>query len=113
MFGGLGNLANMMKQAKSLQANMQQMQQELAGRRYEAEAGAGLVRVVVNGKSELVDIKIDPQAADDVELLEDMIKAALGAAAKKAQDGAKEEMAKLTGGMNIPGLSDMLGGGEQ
>jgi len=111
MFGALGDLANLMKQAKSMQENMQKMQESLAEQRYEAEAGAGMVRVVVNGKSELVDIKIDPKAAADIELLEDLIKAAIGAAGRKAQDGMKEEVAKLTGGISIPGLGGLLGGG--
>jgi nucleoid-associated protein EbfC len=111
MFGGLGNLAGLMKQAKSMQENVQKMQESLAAQRFEGEAGAGLVRAVVNGKGELVDIKIDPQAVTDVELLEDMVKAAISAASRKAQDGMKEEMSKLTGGLNIPGLSDLLGGG--
>jgi nucleoid-associated protein EbfC len=111
MFGALGDLAGLMKQAKSMQENMQKMQESLALQRYEAEAGAGMVRVVVNGKSELVDIKIDPKAAADVELLEDLIKAAVGAAGRKAQEGMKAEVSKLTGGLNIPGLSGLFGGG--
>jgi nucleoid-associated protein EbfC len=111
MFGGLGNLAGLMKQAKSMQENMQKMQESLAQQRFEAEAGAGMVRAVVNGRSELVDIKIDPQAVSDVELLEDMIKAAMAAACTKAHDGVRAEVSKLTGGLNIPGLSDLLGGG--
>lgn len=111
MFGGLGNLANMMKQAKHLKENMAQMQEALAEQRYEADAGAGMVKAIVNGKAELMDIKIDPKAVEDVELLEDTIKAAVAAAVTKAQEGAKAEMAKLTGGMDIPGLQDMLGDG--
>jgi len=109
MFGGLGNLAGILKQAKSLQENMQKMQEELAARRYEGDAGAGMVRAEVNGRMELVRIKIDPQAAGDVELLEDLVVAATAAAARKAQEAAKEEMARLTGGFDIPGLADMLG----
>jgi DNA-binding YbaB/EbfC family protein len=111
MFGGLGNIGTLLKQAKSLQENMQKMQESLAQQRFEGEAGAGLVRAVVNGKGELMDIKIDPQAVTDVELLEDMVKAAVAAANRKAQEGVKEEMSKLTGGLNIPGLTDLLGGG--
>ena len=112
MFGGLGNLAGMMKQAKSLQANMQKMQASLAEKRFDAEAGAGLVRAVVSGKCELIDLKIDPKTAEDIELLEDMVKAAIQAATQKAQASVKAEMAEMTGGMDIPGLSDMIGGGE-
>jgi hypothetical protein len=111
MLGGLGNLAGLMKQAKSMQENMHKMQETLTQQRYEGDAGAGMVKVVVNGKCEMVDIHIDPKAAEDVELLEDLIKAAVAAATQKAHEGAKEEMSKLTGGLNIPGLNEMLGGG--
>ena len=111
MFGGLGNLGAMLKQAKSLQENMQKMQEALAQQRFEADAGAGMVRATVNGKSELVGIKIDPKAVEDVELLEDLIKAAVCAATGKAQDALQAEMGQLTGGLNIPGLTDMLGQG--
>ena len=70
-----------------------------------------MVRTEVNGKGELVDVKIDPKAAEDVELLEDLIKAAIGAATRKAEEGRNAEMAKLTGGLNLPGLQGLLGGG--
>ena len=111
MLGGLGNLAGIMRTAKDLQANMQKMQSELATRRYDGDAGGGLVRAVVDGKCTLVDIKIDPEAAKDVELLEDLVKAALGTAMKKSQEAMKSELAGITGGLNVPGLSEMLGGG--
>ena len=65
----------------------------------------------MDGKLTLIDIKIDSEAANDIELLEDLVKAAVGAASAKAQEGIKQEMARVTGGINIPGLSDMLGGG--
>jgi DNA-binding YbaB/EbfC family protein len=110
MLGGLGNVAGIMKSAKDLQANMQKLQEDLATRRYEGDAGAGMVRATVDGKCVLVDIKIDPEAAKDVELLEDLVKGAVGAAITKAQEAMKGELAGLTGGMNIPGLTDMLGG---
>ncbi|MHC4695812.1 MAG: YbaB/EbfC family nucleoid-associated protein [Planctomycetota bacterium] len=111
MLGSLGNLAGIMKTAKDLQANMQKMQSELANRRFEADAGGGSVRATVDGKSTLIDIKIDPEATKDVEFLEDLVKAAVGAAMKKSQEAMKTELAGLTGGLNIPGLSEMLGGG--
>jgi hypothetical protein len=111
MLGGLGDLAGMIKQAKSLQDNMQKMQEALAHQRHEADAGAGMVRAEVNGKAELLRIKIDPKAAEDVELLEDLITAAVGAATRKAHEAAKAEMAKLTGGLNIPGLNSLMGQG--
>ncbi len=109
MFGKLGDLAGILKQAKSFQENLAKMQEELAAQRYEAEAGAGMVKAEVNGKMELVRVKIDPAAAGDIELLEDLIVAATAAAAQKAQEGAKEHMAQLTGGLDLGGLSGMLG----
>ena len=111
MLGGLGNLANLMKSAKDMQANMQKLQEELASQRHEGDAGGGMVRAVVDGRSTLVDIKIDPQAVQDVELLEDLVKAAVSAATSKAQEAMKSQLAGLTGGLNIPGLNEMLGGG--
>ena len=111
MFGGLGNMAEMLKKAKSLQENIQKMQNELAEKRFEADAGAGMVRAQVNGKGELIQIKINPEATEDIELLEDLVVAAVGAAAQKAQESAKSEMAQLTGGFNLPGLTEMLGQG--
>ena len=78
MLGGLGNLANVLKTAKGLQDQMTKMQEELASRRFEGDAGGGMVRVTVDGRGNLVDVKIDPEAAKDVELLEDLVKAAVG-----------------------------------
>ena len=109
--GGLGNLGALLKQAKSFQENMRKMQEELAKRRFEADAGAGLVRATVDGKSELVDIKIDAKAVTDIELLEDLIKSAVGAAARQAQDTMKADMAQMAGGLNLPGLTELLGQG--
>ena len=109
MLSGLGNLAGIMKTAKDLQANVQKMQKDLEGRRYEGDAGGGMVRATVDGKSTLIDIKIDPQAAKDVELLEDLVKAAVGAALTKSKEAMKTELAGLTGGLNLPGLNEMLG----
>lgn len=111
MLGALGNIGAMLKQAKSLQENMQKIQAELVRKRFEADAGAGLVKATVDGKGDLVQIKIDPTATGDVELLEDMIRAAISAAAQKARESASADIAELTGGMNIPGLTDLLGQG--
>ena len=111
MFGGLGNLTGLLKSAKEMQANMAKMQAELAERRYEGDAGGGMVKAIVDGKSTLVDIKIDPSAVGDVELLEDLVKSAVGVATGKSQEAMKTEIAAMTGGMNIPGLTDMMGGG--
>lgn len=109
MFGSLGNLAGLMKQARSFQENLRKVQESLVQQRFEGDAGAGMVRARVNGKGELVEVKIEPSATGDVELLEDMIKAAVGAATQKAHEAMKMEMAKLTGGLSIPGLSELMG----
>jgi len=110
MFAGLGNLTGLLKQAKQLQENLQRAQQALASQVYEADAGGGLVRASVNGRLELVSVKIDPKATDDVEMLEDLVRAAIGSAQAKARQGAQAHLAQLTGGLNLPGLADLLGG---
>ena len=111
MLGGLGNLAGMLKQAKEMKARMEQVQAQLAAQRYTSEAGGGAVRATVDGRGALVDVKIKPEATGDVELLEDLVKAAVGAAVTRAHEEMRQEMARLTGGLNIPGLSEMLEGG--
>ncbi|AZO93674.1 YbaB/EbfC family nucleoid-associated protein [Iocasia frigidifontis] len=100
------NMNKLMKQAQQMQAKMAKMQDELKEKTVEATAGGGVVKVVVNGKQELLDIKIDPDAVDpeDVEMLEDLILAAVNEGMRKISDMVNEEMGKLTGGMNIPGM---------
>jgi len=110
MLGGLGNFAGMLKSAKELQGNLARMQEEMAARRFEAASGGGVVTATVDGRGTLLKIVIDPKAASDVELLEDLIVAAVAAAGAKAQETMKQDLAALTGGVNIPGLSQMLGG---
>jgi DNA-binding YbaB/EbfC family protein len=109
MFGNLGNFAQLVKQASAMKAHMARMQEELARRTFEGDAGAGLVRATVNGRGELLTIKIDPQATADVELLEDLVQGAVAAASRKAQDQMRADLAQITGGLNIPGLEDMMG----
>lgn len=101
--GGLGNI---MKQAQQMQRRMAALQEEMEGRQVEASAGGGMVTAVVNGKQQLLDLKIDPAAVDpdDVEMLQDLVTAAVNEAIKQSQQMAQEEMSKITGGMNIPGL---------
>jgi len=102
-------MAGLLKTARDLQGNMQRMNEQLAAKRFEGDSGGGMVRVTVDGKSTILDVKIEPQAAQDVELLEDLVKSAVTAALTKAQEAMKEEMAALTGGLNIPGLQGLLG----
>ncbi len=109
MLGGLGNLGGIFKQAKEMQSRMKEMQEWLASQRYEGDAGGGSIVATVDGKGTLLDIKIQPDAVTDIELLEDLVKGAVSVATSKAHDAAKEHMAQLAGGLNIPGLNEMLG----
>lgn len=104
MKGGMGNL---MKQAQQMQRKMLQMQEEMAHKTIDASVGGGMVMVTANGKSEVLRIKIEPQAVDpdDIEMLEDLILAGVNEALRKAQEMMSEEMNKLTGGLKIPGLT--------
>jgi len=101
--GGLGNI---MKQAQQMQAKIARVQQELETREVEATAGGGMVTAVVNGKQQVLDLKIEKDVVDseDVEMLQDLILAAVNEAIKKSQDMIQDEMSKVTGGMNIPGM---------
>ncbi len=100
------NIQNLLKQAQKIQSQVVQMQAELGQRRIEASAGGGMVTAIVNGRQELVGVRIDPQVVDpsDVEMLEDLIVAAVSEALARASEMAAEEMKKLTGGLPLPGL---------
>ncbi len=101
-----GNMGNMIKQAQKMQQDMLRMQEELEQKTVEATVGGGSVTVIVNGKKELQKISIQPEAVDpdDVEMLEDLILAAVNEGMRKAEEMATSEMNKIAGGMNIPGL---------
>ncbi|TYO97019.1 YbaB/EbfC family nucleoid-associated protein [Desulfallas thermosapovorans] len=101
-----GNMAKMMKQVQKMQAEMARMQEELGNRTVESSAGGGVVRVVANGRQEIVAVEIKPEVVDpeDVEMLQDLVLTAVNEALKQAQDMMTKEMSKLTGGLNIPGL---------
>jgi len=100
------NFGKMMKQAQQMQAKMAEIQEELKNESVEASAGGGTVTAVVTGDLQLKSVKIDPSAVDpeDVELLEDMVTAAVNEAIRSAQELGAQKMASVTGGMNIPGL---------
>jgi len=100
---------DMMKQVQKMQAKMLEVQEQLAAERVEGSAGGGMVKAVVSGKQELIEIVIDKQVVDpnDVEMLQDLIVAAVNQANKAAAELAAEKMAEITGGLNIPGLSMM------
>jgi DNA-binding YbaB/EbfC family protein len=102
----LGDLGNIMKQAQQLQERLAQVQDDVARRTVEASAGGGMVKVVVNGKHELLAITIDPAVLkEDVELVQDLVLAAVNEGLRSAQRMVAEEMTKVTGGLKIPGLS--------
>jgi DNA-binding YbaB/EbfC family protein len=100
-------MGNMMKQAQKLQAKMMKMQEELGARTVEAASGGGMVKVVANGKQQVVSIQIEKEVVDpdDVEMLQDLVLAAVNDALSRSQEMVSSEMSKLTGGMNIPGLT--------
>jgi nucleoid-associated protein EbfC len=99
-------MGNMMKQAQKLQAKMLKLQEELADKTVETTSGGGMVKVVANGKQQVVSIEIEKEVVDpeDVDMLQDLILAAVNDALTKSQDMVSSEMSKLTGGMNIPGM---------
>jgi len=96
----------MMKQAQKLQSKMLKMQEDLADKTVETASGGGMVKVVVNGKQQLVSINIEKEVIDpeDVEMLQDLVLAAVNDGLTKSQEMVSEQMGQLTGGMNIPGL---------
>lgn len=100
------NLTQMMKQAQQLQRRMMEMQAELGSRTVSAQAGGGMVEALVNGRQELVSITIDPEVMtpDDVDMLQDLVLAAVNEALNKSREMVSQEMSKLTGGLQIPGL---------
>jgi nucleoid-associated protein EbfC len=96
----------MMKQAQKLQSKMLEMQEELGNKTVSAQVGGGMVEVVANGRQEVLSLRIDPEVVnpDDTEMLQDLILAAVNDALNRSREMISDEMAKLTGGMKIPGL---------
>ena len=99
-------MGNMMKQAQQLQSKMMKLQEELADKTVESSSGGGMVKVTANGRQQNLSIQIEKEVVDpdDVEMLQDLIMAAINDALAKAQEMVSSEMGKLTGGLNIPGL---------
>ncbi len=102
-------LGDLMRQAQKIQAEMARIQEEAKSKTVEASSGGGMVTVVASGAGEIVSIKIDPEVInpDDREMLEDMIVAACNEALRRAQEMVQEEMSRLTGGLQIPGLGGL------
>ena len=103
MTKGFGNI---LKQAQEIHGKIAQLQEEMAGKTVETSSGGGMVSIVMNGKQEVLNIRIDPEVVnrEDVEMLQDLIVAAVNEAIRKSQEMMTEEMKKVTGGLNIPGL---------
>jgi hypothetical protein len=99
-------MGNMMKQAQQLQSKMMKLQEELAEKTVESSSGGGMVKVTANGRQQILSIQVEKEVVDpdDVEMLQDLILAAVNDALAKAQEMVSSEMSKLTGGLNIPGL---------
>ena len=106
MAKGMGPMGNLVKQAQKMQAKIQQLQEELGDNTVTAAAGGGMVSVEANGRQEIVSIKLEKEVVDpdDLDMLQDLILAAVNEALKKSQEMVSSEMQKITGGMNIPGL---------
>ena len=102
--GGMGNMQNMMKQMQKMQKKMAEAQEELGQQKIEGTAGGGMVTVVVSGHKEVLDVQIKPEAVDpdDVEMLQDLVLAAVNDALKKAEELTNNTMGQFTKGMNLP-----------
>ena len=103
MTKGLGNI---LKQAQEMNSKISRLQEEMAGKTVEASSGGGMVNIVMNGKQEVLSIRIDPEVVDreDMEMLQDLMMAAVNEAIRKSQEMMNEEMKRITGGLSIPGL---------
>ena len=101
------DMQKMMKEMQKMQSKLGKAQQELEQQNYEAEAGGGMVKVVINGQGRLSSVRLDPKAVDpdDIEALEDLILAAVNSAANKKEEAANQLMGGLTQGMKIPGMN--------
>lgn len=104
--GGMGNMAGMMKKIQKMQSDMAKLQEDLKQRTLDVSVGGGAVAVTVTGKKELAAVKIDPSAMDpeDVEMLQDLIVSAVNEGMRQIDELTEKEMAKITGGMKIPGM---------
>ena len=107
---GMPNMGQLMKQAQQFQAKMAKLQDELGDQTVEASSGGGMVTVTANGKQEIISVHIDPEVIDpdDVEMLQDLVMAAVNDALGRAKDMVNEEMGKLTKGLNIPGIPGII-----
>ncbi|HEX6986559.1 MAG TPA: YbaB/EbfC family nucleoid-associated protein [Planctomycetaceae bacterium] len=110
MFKGLGNMAALLRQAQEMQTRVRELQERLAGLRVEGTAGGGMVSVTVSGQQKVLACRIEPSllASGDAEVVQDLVVAAANQALDKARETAQEELSKLSGGMDLPGLGEAL-----
>lgn len=113
--GQLANLGNIMKQAQEMNSKMQALNEQLKGKRVTGSAGGGLVEVEVNGLGEVMAVRLDEDlvAKGEREMLEDLLPTAFNSAKAKAQELHQQAMGEITGGLNLPGLGDLLGGEDE
>ena len=111
MFGNMGQLMNLMKNAGQLKQQVADMKGKLAAARFQADSGGGQVVATCDGTGDLVSLKIDPKlvVAGDVEMLEDLCVAAVRAASTRGRDAAQQELSALTGGLGLPGMDKLFG----
>lgn len=104
--GGGANMNHMLKQAQKMQEQMVKMQEEMENKTYEAAAGGGAVKVILDGKRELKEVILSPEVVDpdDIEMLQDLIVAAVNEAMRKVEEDSSAQLGSITGGLNIPGL---------
>ena len=110
MKGGPQNMQGMLKQAQKMQDDMAELQEELDSREYEVSAGGGVVTIKINGKKEVQSIDIKPEIVDpdDIETLSDVLIAAVNEAIRKVEDTNNEEMGRITGSLNLPGMPGLF-----
>jgi DNA-binding YbaB/EbfC family protein len=103
---GMGNMGNIMNQAKKIQERLASVQEEMALKTIDGSAGGGMVTVTANGRQEIVSLKIEPEVVnpEDIEMLQDLVQAAVNDALRKSQEMVQQEMSKITGGLKIPGM---------
>ncbi len=108
--GGPGGMQGMLRQAQKMQEDMAALQSELEGREYDVTAGGGVVEIKINGKKEILSIKISPDIVDpdDIETLEDILTAAVNESIKKVEETASAEMQKITGSLQLPGMPGLF-----
>ncbi|OMP66783.1 YbaB/EbfC family nucleoid-associated protein [Domibacillus epiphyticus] len=104
MRGGMGNMQNMMKQMQKMQKQMQEAQEELSAKQFEGTAGGGMVKVSMSGQKQVVDVQIKEEVVDpdDIDMLQDLVLAAVNDALKKVDDETNQKMGQFTKGMNLP-----------